>query len=69
MEWRNGSVIKEHNTLLEDLGSIPNIYMDPHNYPQLQSKEYNNTLFWPSWLLGMHMVHKHTYKQNQIPCT
>ena len=49
------------STLAENLGSIPSIHMVACNYNSSSRK--SNVLFWPLWVPGTHMVHRHTYKQ------
>ena len=49
--------------LAEDPGSFLSIQMVAHSYPGLLFRE-SNTLFWPLQAPDIHMVQRHTYRQN-----
>jgi hypothetical protein len=62
--WPYGSEIKSTGCFSRGLG-FNSQYL--HGSSQLSvnsSSRRSNTLFWPLWALGTHVMHNHTYRQN-----
>lgn len=61
--WRDGSALKALAALLEELSVAPSTHMVVYNCPYLSPRGFN-ALSWLLQTLGMHVVHRHTRRQN-----